>query len=271
MTLFASSSTAYPALRAIHGVGSSRKKRGISVHRRRVWLAVTIAIGVMPLLPGCADPNKRDSSKQPNAPKSMLFSTGASPTGSGKRQSPEIDPSKVAERDDIVSINMFWQGWPWLSSSEDEVVGFRVPVYFVSGETGKGAFVANRILVWVSVVERGPDGRAKARPVHTWEFTREEAMGFRVRRLAVTGYHYGFMLAWPETLDLTDKEIEIEFGLERANGSVLTSGGRRFRVPFAGRHAASRPSMTPSSRQPHPAPSKTSGQRQTNRPLEAQP
>ncbi|MFN0137882.1 MAG: hypothetical protein ACKVS9_17395 [Phycisphaerae bacterium] len=230
------------------------------------------------LCTGCADSNKRDTDKKSAAPKSMLFSTGAASTTGGKRESNEIDPTKIAERDDIVSINMFWQGWPWLSNAEDEVVGFRVPVYFVSGETGKGSFVATRILVWVSVVERGIDGRAKARPVHTWEFTREQAMGFRVRRLAVTGYHYGFMLAWPETLDLTGKEIEIEFGLERASGSMLTSGGRRFRVPLAGRNATSRPVRSmeesrtpPEQRQPTTRPRASQRKVLTDEPQQTEP
>lgn len=220
-----------------------------------------VAAGLLCCCAGCNGSAKRDEPKQSDAAKASLF---LGDKGDKRAPKSEIDPTKVAEREDIVSINMFWQPWPWLSDSESKVVGFRVPVYFVSGETSKGAFVPGRILAWVSTVDRGADGKKRATPVHTWEFTHEQAMGFRVRKVAITGYYYGFMLAWPDDVDLSGKEVEIEFGYERSNGTVITSGGRRFRVPLTGETAAQQSLEAKRSRPSEPAPA--AGAAPTSRP-----
>ncbi|MBU0617639.1 MAG: hypothetical protein KKI02_07970, partial [Planctomycetes bacterium] len=59
-----------------------------------------------------------------------------------------IDSTKVETSDDIVQIVQFWSQPYWLQNSE-RVSGFKVTVYFVSGETEKGAFVPGNIMVWV--------------------------------------------------------------------------------------------------------------------------
>ena len=142
-----------------------------------------------------------------------------------------VDAASVPTRDDIVAIHHFWPQVPWLRNSSNEVVGFRVPVYFVSGETEKGAFVPGRIFVWVYRIERLASGELERDPAHIWEFNESEAMGYRVRKLASTGYYYGFMLNWPPNLDLAGHEIEVEFGYERLDGRLVLGAARRFKVP----------------------------------------
>lgn len=143
-----------------------------------------------------------------------------------------IDASAIPARDDIVAIYQFWPNVPWLLES-DRVVGFRVTTYFVSGETELGEFVPGRIFAWVYERVRGPAGKVTRQLAHMWEFDEAAALGYRVRRRAVGGYHYGFALAWPPNVELDGRQIEIEFGYERKDGSVVTGAPRRFRVPVS--------------------------------------
>ena len=143
-----------------------------------------------------------------------------------------IDSTNVKTRDDIVQIVQFWNQPYWLQTSE-RVSGFKVTVYFVSGETEKGAFVPGTILVWV--YELTPTGRGgyERKLVHGWEFNQAEALAMRVNKLAVGGYLYGFPLQWPRELSLEGKQVEIQFGYERvADKQLVLSSPRRFRVPI---------------------------------------
>ncbi|MFQ5805203.1 MAG: hypothetical protein ACE5I3_01995 [Phycisphaerae bacterium] len=142
----------------------------------------------------------------------------------------EIDSTKIPTRDDIVQIIQYWPQVPWLQERE-RIVGFRVPVYFVSGQTEKGAFVPGNIYVWVYELVPGEDGRRQRKLVHMWEFDQGDALGFRVNKRAVGGYFYGFPLTWPKELALEGKEIEVQFGYERTDKGVLLSPPRRFSVP----------------------------------------
>jgi hypothetical protein len=143
-----------------------------------------------------------------------------------------IDASTIPARDDIVAIYQIWPNVPWLFQS-DKVVGFRVPTYFDSAGTGEGAFVSGTILAWIYTLERGEDGKLARDLAHMWEFDRQAAMPYRVRKKAVTGYYYGFMLAWPPNVELEGRLVEIEFGYERRDKTVVTGAPRRFRVPVS--------------------------------------
>ncbi len=152
--------------------------------------------------------------------------------GTDKSGQNRIDSTKVETRDDIVQIVQFWSQNPWLQDSE-RVRGFKVTVYFVSGETEKGAFVPGNIMVWVYELVPTARRRYERKLVHVWELNQAEATGLRVNKLAVGGYYYGFPLQWPRELSLEGKQIEIQFGYERAsNKQVVLSSPRRFRVPI---------------------------------------
>ena len=49
----------------------------------------------------------------------------------------------------------------------------------------------------------------------------------------VMGYYYGFPLTWPPDADVIGRQIEIAFGYERADGRLVMSPARRFRVPVS--------------------------------------
>jgi hypothetical protein len=152
-----------------------------------------------------------------------------------------IDPTTVPTRDDIVAIYQFWPNVPWLFES-DRVVGFRVTTYFVSGETELGEFVPGKVFAWIYKLARGPDGKLARELAHMWEFDEAEGMGYRVRRRAVGGYHYGFALSWPPNVELDGRQVEIEFGYERKDGTIVTSAPRRFRMPVSADYVPARES-----------------------------
>ena len=170
---------------------------------------------------GCAAP-------KPDAPKSMW----RSPQDQGKRRAKsEIDPTKVETRDDIFQIVQFWPQMPWLQRA-DRIAGFKVTVYFRSGETRLGAFVPGTIFVWVYGLEPSARGRRERKLAYMWELDQAEALGYRVRKRSIQGYYYGFPLRWDDQLRLEGKLVEIQFGYERRNRQLVLSEPREFYVPI---------------------------------------
>lgn len=159
----------------------------------------------------------------------VLVATLAWCAGCASEPKKQIDPTRVELKDDIVQVIQFWPQDPWLQEG-DRIVGFRVPVYFVSGETEKGAFVPGDIFVWLNELQAGPDGRRTRKPVHVWELSEAEAAPFRVTKRAIGGYYYGFPLKWSADLRLEGKQVEIQFGYERADKRVVLGSARPFRV-----------------------------------------
>ena len=163
----------------------------------------------------------------------LLLPAGAAllPAGCTAGRSTEIDPVKIKTGDDIVNIVQFWPQPPWLQQG-DRIVGFKVTTYFVSGQTEKGAFVPGTIFAWVyELVPDGAGGRER-KLAYVWELDEAEALGFRVNKRSVMGYHYGFVLRWPEDITLEGKLIEIQFGYERLDKGVVLGSSQRFRVPM---------------------------------------
>jgi len=176
--------------------------------------ALAIILPLVVLVGGCVDV-KRPASKRP------------------RPRDTAIDASKIKTRDDIIKIVQYWPQDPWLrDSSSGRCAGFRVPTYFVSGQTQKGAFVPGKIFGWLYALKRDEHGKSTRELAHVWEFDRATAMGYRVRKKSIGGYFYGFMLLWPPELQPAGKSFEIEFGYERLGGTVITSPPRKLRVPL---------------------------------------
>jgi hypothetical protein len=162
---------------------------------------------------------------------------------------PMLDVTTVPTRDDITAVYQYYtQAQQWLRNSDGRVIGFTAAVYFCSGETGKGAFVPGRSLVWLWEIVTQPNGAHERKLVNVWELNEQDAMGFRVRRLSPLGYGYGFFFTWPPNANLDGKLVEIMFGYERLDGKVITGAARRFMVPDAPLGAApvdSQPQLPP--------------------------
>lgn len=204
-----------------------------SAKTRRLLALACLATAAATCLLGC-------QAQQPRAtgPKPMLRGSGTAKPADENA----IDPTAIETRDDIVRIVQFWPQAPWLFDN-DRVIGFKATIYFVAGETMKGAFVPRSILVWVYEAAPGSRRKDDRKLVYMWEFDPAEAMGYRVNRRSLMGYHYGFPLRWPEVLDLEDKLIEFQFGYERANKRVVLSSPKRFRVPVPHGYEPPRPEL----------------------------
>jgi hypothetical protein len=197
-------------------------------------MGLTLVLG----LSGCnLPPSNTPPPTVNNLEKAKIFNTGAgrvlSPEeAKKKREESTIDPTVVEERDDIVSVQQFWNPQPWLTDSASRPVGFRVPIYLLSGQTEKGAFAPGTILAWMYLVDpAAPAGSTNRQPLYVWEMPRNDAMGFRVRKKTMMGYFYGFLLKWPETINVAGETIEIEFGYERLDKRVVLGTPQRFKVP----------------------------------------
>lgn len=193
---------------------------------------------LLAVAPGCALFEPQPAPPQPvnNPDAARVFSakgTILSPEeAKKKREASVIDPTMVEERDDVVSIQQFWNPQPWINDAAGQPVGFRVPVYLVSGETEKGAFVPGTIICWMYHVDPdAPAGTTNRQPLYIWELPRSDAMGFRVRKKALMGFPYYFVLKWPETMTLAGETVEVEFGYERLDKRLVLGAPQRFRVP----------------------------------------
>lgn len=175
------------------------------------------------MLAGCQGPEPKSEPIKP------IFAGGSS--GEPQKRPDPVDVEKVETHDDIIAINDIWQQMPWLGDVDGQVVGFKVPVYFQSGTTGKGTFVPGTIRCRLNEIAHTAKG-AQRLTLQTWELNDKEAFGFRVRRKAITGYYYGFRLRWSSDLKLSGRDIEIQFEYQRKDGRVVASAPKRFKVPL---------------------------------------
>ncbi|MFO0839942.1 MAG: hypothetical protein U1D55_15630 [Phycisphaerae bacterium] len=216
-----------------------------TTRRRRSGLPPSCVL-LLAMLVGCENPPKQ-------SPKSVLSPPPQKIVNTTPQEPPKstIDPTKVAERDDIVSIHHFWQQFPWRhDGSSGKVVGFGVPTYFASAETERGAFVSGAIHVWLSELSRAESGELERKPLHEWVMTESEAMNFRARKQTITGYGYGFFLNWPREMDLGGHSVEIQFGYQRADGKMIRGQPWRGRVPSPDDVAPVPPRPMPAARHP---------------------
>lgn len=189
--------------------------------------ALALLLAALGTSAGCEAPAGGATAQSKPAP--SIFHTESE----SRKPGGEIDADRVATRDDIVGIRQYWSQLPWLRRG-DRIVGFQATVYFVSGETGKGAFVPGRIFAWVYEVPPSAPSQAERNLLYMWELDEQQAMGFRVRRVAVMGYHYGMVLAWDENTELEGKTIDVVFGYQRRDGSIVEGAAKRFKVPVSG-------------------------------------
>lgn len=140
-----------------------------------------------------------------------------------------------AQRDDVVAIRNFYPSPPWVQPEEGQVAGVRARTYFISGETGKGRFVDGVVRVELSILQPLEEGTYERQPVHEWRYDVEQARGFRILRPSLAGESYGFVLEWPQALNLAGQTIEVTFRYERTDGKLIEGARRRFTVPLPAR------------------------------------
>ena len=194
-------------------------------YRRRVGAAcIAVAVLASLLQAGCAGSSQELGAVPPGV---GVIGSGSPPV----KPPPTIDASKISARDDIVRIHSYWGDYPWLTDSDQRPFGLKARVYFVDIETERGSFVAGTIAAEMYLLTRTRDGRRHRELLHEWRFDTDQAMGYRIRRKAVTGYSYGLVLPWPEHVDVVGRQIELVFRYDRTDGRVIKSSPKRFRVP----------------------------------------
>ncbi len=141
---------------------------------------------------------------------------------------------------DIVQVKKFYSAAPWLSFDEagdPNPEGFKVAVYLISAQTGKGAFGDGDIEVVIYSHPKSEIGKPPAKPVveKKWVFSPEDAMPYRVKIEAVMGFSYGLRLSWGD-VDLLGKTVSVNINFRRRDGRLIQSSPKWLRVPprFAG-------------------------------------
>ncbi len=170
---------------------------------------------------GCVAPPKGD------VPSSVRILNTDKPTVKPR----EVDPTRVATRDDIIEIIQYWPREPW-GLRDGRVCAFKVATYFISGKTEKGAFIEGTIRAQVYRLYANAAGAPQRELAHEWELGPEEAMGFAVRKAAIGGYYYGFILSWPDEVDLGGDWVQVVFSYQRSDGRVIESSPKLLRVPL---------------------------------------
>lgn len=147
-----------------------------------------------------------------------------------QQPAPTIDPTTFATHDDIFQIVAFWVPPVWLFESSRQPVGFKSRVYFMSAADRKGVFVSGPISVTISRLRRA-GRRIEREQVHEWNLNSPQALGYRITKEGQLGLSYGFMLRWPDEVDVFGSQIEIVISYTRADGRVVRSSAKRLRVP----------------------------------------
>jgi hypothetical protein len=125
------------------------------------------------------------------------------------------------QRDDVVAIRQFPPPQPWLRDADNRITGLCLRTYFVSAATDKGVFVPGTISVRMCTLRARPGGGYERTPAHQWVFDARTAEAFRVRRQSPMGFSYGFVLRWPQELNLMGQRIEVVISYQRADGKVV--------------------------------------------------
>lgn len=139
----------------------------------------------------------------------------------------------VRLRDDIVAIRQFPATDPWLRDEFGRICGLNARVYFVSAETGKGAFVPRTIHVDLHSLGILPDGTYDRELIYQWEFSEPLIRDLRMWRESVMGQSYGLVMRWPAELDLANREIQLTYRYTRRDGREVIKRSSRFRVPMS--------------------------------------
>lgn len=176
---------------------------------------------------GCVDAKPSTNKSDPSALNNLRIMGRKSQ----EAPAPTIDPTKIEARDDVVRISQFWGQDPWIKDpATGRVTGISVATYFVSSGTEKGVFVKGDVQVTVNWLRANLHGQVERTPVYEWRLNESQSTSFRVRKKAIMGYYYGLVLKWPDEIDLSGKQIEIQISYLRQDGGTVKSAPRSFRV-----------------------------------------
>lgn len=132
--------------------------------------------------------------------------------------------------DDVVRLAQYYSQQPWLRDPDKRITGLLVRVYLISSRTDKGVFAPGTVHVTLKTLALRPDGTIERIPTYEWTFDSRQAAPFRVRKTSLLGDSYGFVLRWPEELNLMGRKIEVAFNYERTDGRIVKGPPRQVSV-----------------------------------------
>lgn len=135
---------------------------------------------------------------------------------------------------DIIKVATYYANNPFLSfddQADPNPEGFKVAYYAVSGSEKKGVYGDGIIRFKMYAVRRDHAKQApRGELVKTWEFTPQQALGWRVNRRSEMGWPYQFYLNW-EDADVAGEEIRIVPEFVRLDGRVIRGSPKDLKVP----------------------------------------
>ncbi len=136
---------------------------------------------------------------------------------------------------DIVQLVTFYSNNPFMSfddAGDPNPEGLKVEaLYAISGKTKKGAYGDGLTRFKMYVIHRSPKEQPWGELLKTWEFTPEQAVGWRVtRKVPHLGWPYQFHLNWGEA-DVAGQEIRIVPEFVRRDGQIVRGTAKDLRVP----------------------------------------
>ncbi len=133
----------------------------------------------------------------------------------------------------IIKILTFYATHPFMSfdsAGDPNPEGLKVTFYAKSGRTERGVFADGLIRFKMYKIIRRAGKEPVGEQVKIWEYTPEEASGWRVTKKSVMGWAYQFYLNWGD-IDVYNHEIRIVPEFVRRDGRVVRGQPRSLRVP----------------------------------------
>ena len=138
-------------------------------------------------------------------------------------------PSSPNRSQPILRVFTLFYQKPWLNldaagDRDPEGLEYRV---FLDPGTGKGVRRSGTFLISMYHIDRSASGEVERKLVSDWKYATSDFSEIDSPLLG-TGYH--IRLRWA-TKDIAGKEVEIITRFENPNGSVVSAGTKRLRVP----------------------------------------
>ncbi len=145
-------------------------------------------------------------------------------------------PAPAADQD-IVEVYTYLEGDPWVRDGDGRIVALKMRAYFVSRASGKGRFVPGLVNASSSLALPRKSGGFERFRLYEWQFNELETTSFRIKKPSVLGDSYGFVLRWPDKLNLMGQQIEVQLGYQRGDGREIKAPTRQLEVPLPPRYA----------------------------------
>lgn len=154
---------------------------------------------------------------------------GCQTTGHSTGRTAALRPSSPNRSRPIIYVFTLFYQRPWLNldaagDRDPEGIEYRV---FLDPGTGKGVPRDGTFLIAMYHIDRSASGKVERKLVSDWKYPTSD---FGEIDSPLLGRGYLVRLRWA-TKDIAGKEVEIVTRFENTDGSVISAGTKRLRVP----------------------------------------